>query len=84
MTKLHVKIEVDGPLEDFLEKTGASGHLSRLTLVVIIGKLQSPVPVMAGNIGVTFLWHLLSIPPRPLKESRGKNQEGRRETGTGR
>ena len=48
-------------LIQFLERGRARGRLSRLTLAIIIGKLQSMVPATAGNVGATFLHNLYSV-----------------------
>ena len=48
-------------LIQYLERGRARGRLSRLTLAVIAGKLQSMVPATAGNVGATFLHHLYRV-----------------------
>ena len=48
-------------LLQYLQRGRGRERLSRLTLAVIVGKLQSLVPATAGNVGATFLRGLYSV-----------------------
>jgi len=53
----------------FLERGRARGCLSRLTLAIIMGKLQSMVPATAANVGATFLHQLYGVLHEPEEGS---------------
>ena len=56
-----VKRDHAAAMLQYLQRIRGRARLSRLTLAVIIGKLQSLVPATAGNIGATYLRSLYAV-----------------------